>query len=95
MRRAMGFSQAAIGLAAAIVVALIPVAAQAQLGGRDWVERNYETRGPQRGYSGFYRVGPRNYWCDYQRLPNRKCTIGRDGRERCRITNWTLKQYCY
>jgi hypothetical protein len=43
------------------------------------------------GYSG--RAG--NYYCDYQRLPNRVCSITANGQERCEIKGWTLRQHCY
>lgn len=52
-----------------------------------------EHAGPVRGYSGFAGFGARRYYCDYQRHPNRKCTVV-NGRERCRIVSWTLVQTC-
>lgn len=58
-------------------------------------QRNYETKGPVRGYSGHVRQGARVLYCDYMRVPNRQCTIDRAGRERCRIVSWTLQQRCY
>jgi hypothetical protein len=59
------------------------------------VEEHFITKGPMKGYSGFAWGGPRSVYCDYQRIPNRVCTIGSDGRERCKIESWTLKQFCY
>jgi len=72
---------------------LLPAPSHAQF---DWGRRErqwiIETPGPARGYSGF--VGPRNYYCDYVRYPNRRCTIDARGRERCRITSWRMVQRC-
>jgi hypothetical protein len=42
------------------------------------------------GYSGHSG----NYYCDYQRLPNRKCSINANGTESCRIVGWTLREMC-
>jgi hypothetical protein len=58
-------------------------------------EVEIQTQGPVKGYSGSpVGAGPLVY-CDYQRIPNRQCTIGANGQERCKIVNWTLKQFCY
>jgi len=77
---------------------LVPAAAQAQ--GRSfssdgYYERQTESQGPRHGYSGFVWGGNRSYYCDYQRLPNRECATLKSGKQRCRVTSWTLKQYCY
>lgn len=81
---------ALVGLAA---MTAVPTAAEAQF---DWGRRErqwtIETPGPTRGYSGF--VSPRNYYCDYVRYPNRRCTVDARGRERCRITSWRMVQRC-
>jgi hypothetical protein len=82
-----------IGGCAMAVAGTAPAAAQFH--DRAPITRNFETRGPVRGYSGFVRIGPRNYYCDYIRTPNRTCTTDRQGRESCRITSWTLRQTCY
>lgn len=91
-----GAMRLACGLLA--VGALLPSAAHAQggswLSDRYW-ERQTEHKGPQRGYSGWVWGGNRSYYCDYQRLPNRECTTLKSGKQRCRVTSWTLKQYCY
>jgi hypothetical protein len=58
-------------------------------------ERETTTRGPVHGFSGAVRFGARNYWCDYRRIPNRQCVVTRSGGQRCRVTSWTLQQYCY
>jgi hypothetical protein len=42
------------------------------------------------GYSGYSG----NYYCDYQRLPNRKCFLNANGAESCKIVGWTLREMC-
>lgn len=80
--------------AAAATSALVPflmsVPAEAR-GGSEYFVQTYELNQPAHGVSG--RVG--RFYCDYQRLPNRQCTIGSDGREHCKIKSWTLRQHCY
>jgi hypothetical protein len=80
------------------VAAACLVAGPAAAGGvteAAWYEEDYQTKGPARGYSGSVWGGRRNYWCDYQRIPNRQCTTLVNGRQKCKVVNWTLKQYCY
>ena len=77
---------AAFGLAASIFAA---GAAQARVKPYYW--QNYETRGPVRGYEGY--VAP-NYYCSYKRFPNRECTTGAGGKQRCRVVSWRLEQTC-
>ena len=31
---------------------------------------------------------------DYQRLPDRRCTVNSSGRESCKIVGWTLREMC-
>ncbi len=59
--------------------------------GKEVIEKHYITDGPVKGYSGF--AG--GYYCDYKRVPNRKCTLLPNGQEKCVIVNWTLTQACY
>ncbi|HVY42124.1 MAG TPA: hypothetical protein VG966_03785 [Hyphomicrobiaceae bacterium] len=75
---------------------LMPVSAQAQHRGSEYQEWQFETKGPVHGYSGWAGLGNgrRNYYCDYQRIPNRECVTLKSGKERCRVTSWTLKQTC-
>lgn len=80
--------------AAAALVASTQLAT-AQLSWQPPYRRDIETRGPAHGYSGFVRQGARTYYCDYIRVPNRTCTSDRSGRQRCRVTSWTLQQRCY
>mgnify|MGYP000861050411 CR=1 FL=1 len=65
--------------------------AEARRGYYSWTS---EHAGPVRGYSGFAGFGARRYYCDYQRHPNRECTVS-GGKKRCRIVSWTLRQHCY
>ena len=44
-----------------------------------------------RGYEGY--VAP-DYYCSYKRFPNRDCTIGARGKQRCRVVSWRLEQTC-
>lgn len=76
---------------------LVPAAAEARKTGHSsgYYEEQYETKGPQHGYSGWVWGGRRSYYCDYQRLPNRECVTLKSGKQRCKVTSWTLKQYCY
>ena len=83
---------------AAIAVALTaPMlasgAAQAQFrrGVKPYYSESYETRGPVRGYEGY--IAP-DYYCSYKRFPNRECTTGANGKQRCRVVSWRLEQTC-
>lgn len=82
----------AAGAAAILTQIAVPDAAHASKGrGKDVFERHYVTPGPVKGHTGF--VG--GYFCDYKRVPNRKCVVMASGKERCLIVNWTLTQACY
>lgn len=52
--------------------------------------QDYHFKKPMHGYSG--RAG--EFYCDYVRLPERRCTLTSSG-ERCRVVGWTLRQTCY
>lgn len=77
----------------ALLTGLIPLAhgteAQAR-GGKPHYVQDYQFSKPMHGYSG--RAG--EFYCDYIRLPNRKCVVV-GGRERCKVVGWTLRQTCY
>jgi len=80
--------------AAAVLLAqvAVPGVAEAKRGhGTRVIEKHFETPGPVEGYSGF--AG--SYYCDYQRIPNRKCVVTASRQESCKIVSWTLKQACY
>ena len=83
-------SRATVLAAAALAVPLI-AATSADARVKPYYWQNYETRGPQRGYEGY--VAP-NYYCSYKRFPNRECTAGKGGKQRCRVVSWRLEQTC-
>lgn len=76
--------------ASALAGLLTSTAAQAR-GGKEFYSEDYQFSQPMKGYEG--QAG--NYYCSYQRLPNRVCTIDASGNERCKVKGWTLRQYCY
>jgi hypothetical protein len=65
-------------------------AAYAGGGGKEVFIQDYTFDKPMHGYSG--QSG--GYYCDYQRLPNRKCVVNANGTESCKIVSWTLRQMC-
>jgi hypothetical protein len=77
-------------LASALAGLLASTAAEAR-GGKEFYSEDYQFGGPVKGYEG--QAG--NYYCSYQRLPNRVCTVDANGNERCQVKGWTLRQYCY
>ena len=64
---------------------------EARRGVKPYYSRTYEFDRPVRGYEGHLFPG---YYCSYKRYPKRVCTYDRSGKERCRITGWTLEQTC-
>jgi len=77
-------------LASAIAGMLSTTAAQAR-GGKEFFTEDYQFNQPMHGYQG--QAG--SYYCSYQRLPNRVCTVDSNGNEHCSVQGWTLRQYCY
>lgn len=75
----------------AIIVWAVCSAAFAKGGGKEFYSQDYQFNQPMKGYEG--QAG--NYYCSYQRLPNRVCSTSSNGNERCRVQGWTLRQYCY
>jgi len=59
-------------------------------GGKEVFVQNYQFAKPVHGYSG----PSGSYYCDYQRLPNRKCVVNGNGGETCKIVGWTLREMC-
>lgn len=59
--------------------------------GKDVIEKHFITDGPVKGFTGSRGA----YFCDYRRVPNRQCVLLPNGREKCKIVNWTLTQACY
>lgn len=82
------------GLAALCL--LLPAAAQAGNKGSQYFEWQTQTKKPLHGYSGFsgISIGGRQLYCDYHRIPNRQCVILKSGEQRCKVTGWTLKEFC-
>ncbi len=83
---------AAIAIAALLGTIAATPGAEAK-GGRggsgETVELSVNTgKEMRRGYSGPLGVG--GLYCDYQRIPTHDCSSGR-----CKVTSWTLKQFCY
>jgi hypothetical protein len=50
----------------------------------------YRSKKPVHGYSGWH-PGPYRLYCDYDRIPVRKCF--RNGR--CKVVEWIIRPYCY
>jgi len=99
---ANGLLKAGLCCGALLAVGLAPIlastSAEARKGrssGSTYEEVQIETQGPVKGYSGSPVGAGALVYCDYQRIPNRQCTMGLDGQERCKVVSWTLKQYCY
>jgi hypothetical protein len=79
---------AALGV---LLTSAIATAAFAKGGGKEFYSQDYQFSQPMSGYEG--QAG--NYYCSYQRLPNRVCTTDANGNERCKVQGWTLRQHCY
>jgi len=81
-----------IAAAFAIVAAglLGASSANAAGGAKEFFVQDYQFAKPMHGYSGHSG----NYYCDYQRLPNRKCVTTANGTESCRVVGWTLREMC-
>ena len=78
--------------AVALAVPLLAAGtADARRGVKPYYSESYETRGPARGYEGY--VAP-DYYCSYKRFPNRECSVGKGGKQRCRVVSWRLEQTC-
>ncbi len=84
------FSIAAIFAVVAGGIALDASAANAAGGAKEFFVQDYQFAKPMHGYSGYSN----NYYCDYQRLPTRKCVTNANGTESCRIVGWTLREMC-
>jgi hypothetical protein len=77
--------------AAALASALGATTAAEARGGKEFFSEDYQFDQPMHGLQG--QQG--NYYCSYQRLPNRVCSVDASGNERCKVKGWTLRQYCY
>jgi hypothetical protein len=77
-------------LASGLAGLLSTTAAEAR-GGKEFYVQDYQFDQPMSGYEG--QAG--NYYCSYQRLPNRVCSYDSNGNEKCKVVGWTLRQHCY
>lgn len=77
-------------LATIATTALLSATAANARGGKEVFVQDYQFAKPMHGYSGHSG----NYYCDYQRLPNRKCRVNANGTESCKIVGWTLREMC-
>jgi hypothetical protein len=78
---------------AAIAGASLTLTSPAQAGGRgkEVYVQDYRFDRPMHGFSGHSGA----YYCDYQRLPDRRCSVDRNGNESCKIVGWTLREMCH
>ncbi len=83
-------SIAAAIAALASTISIGSVAANAAGGAKEFFVQDYKFAKPMHGFSGYSN----NYYCDYQRLPTRKCVTNSNGTESCRIVGWTLREMC-
>ncbi len=90
MKFSSKFSIATAFAIVAGVTALGGSAANAGGGAKEFFVQDYQFAKPMHGYSGHSG----NYYCDYQRLPNRVCVTKPDGSESCKIVGWTLREMC-
>lgn len=75
----------------ALSLAALAISTAAYAGGdKEYFTQDYKFKKPMHGYSGHAGA----YFCDYQRYPDRKCTVI-GGVEKCKIVGWTLRQHCY
>lgn len=74
-----------------VILWAVASAALARGGGKEFYSQDYQFDRPMKGYEG--QAG--NYYCSYQRLPNRVCSTDGAGNERCKVKGWTLRQHCY
>lgn len=81
-----------LAVASATLAAALAISGSAAYarGAKDVYVETYQFAKPMHGYSG--QAG--GYYCDYQRLPNRKCVVNANGAESCKIVSWTLREMC-
>lgn len=84
------FATGLCGVVASVAVTLM-IATPADARGREYYLQDYKFDKPMHGFEGRAAGG---YYCSYQRLPNRVCTV-LNGIEKCKIKGWTLRQHCY
>lgn len=76
--------------AATLASAFLVSADTASARGKEFFVEEYQVSKPLHGYSGHAGA----YYCDYQRLPRRKCTYSASGQQSCRIVGWTVREMC-
>ncbi len=84
--KTIAFALSAVAVAGAALVSGSPASAK----GKEFFVQDYQFSKPMHGYSGHSG----NYYCDYQRLPQRKCVSTGNGTEKCTIVGWTLREMC-
>ena len=77
----------ALALAAVLVPLSMTASAEAGGRGKDYFVQDYQFKQPMNGFSGHQG----NYYCDFMKLPNRKCDANGNN---CKIVSWTLRQTC-
>ena len=65
--------------------------AEAGAGRKGFYSQDYQFSAPTDGYEGRTWGG---YYCSYQKLPNRVC-FWKNGKKKCKVKGWTLRQHCY
>lgn len=85
------FSAGLFAIIATLAVCSLTASPADARGGRDYYLQDYKFEKPMHGFEGRAAGG---YFCSYQRLPNRVCTVV-NGAEKCTIKGWTLRQHCY
>lgn len=86
---------ALIAAAAALAVsgvAMTTTNAEAGKRGPAYLQWEFDSRHPVKGYEGF-GSRPGSY-CSYRREPERKCWYTRGGFEKCKVVSWRLIQTC-
>ena len=83
------FATAAAFAVLASGIAFNGSAAYAGGGAKEFFVQDYQFAKPMHGYSGHSG----NYFCDYQRLPNRVCVTNANGTESCKIVGKFLRQF--
>ncbi|MEQ1653804.1 MAG: hypothetical protein ABL897_15080 [Hyphomicrobium sp.] len=89
LRNTFAFAVASVAVAAAALLSGSPAEAGGR--GKEVFVQDYKFSKPMHGYSGHSG----SYYCDYQRLPDRKCALDRNGNEKCKIVGWTLREMCH
>ena len=79
---------AAVALERAAAEAREPWPIQRRGDGYTYYEKR-RTKGPEHGFEGYAGPPQRPSYCSYRRIPERTCD-----KTGCRVTSWTLEQWC-